>query len=168
MVLRARPGRVAKSLVYETFAFAFLGCIALLPLPAVMAQGRRKKSTHWLGRRGLSLPFFYVYDQLLVCYQLMYIHLHFRRLLQGHLGLAYYDCYFFVVQSFVFFFAFYFFIGWCKGYHLYYHNNLELEWTYIVLAEIRCAQPFSDGMQVTDLPLILYKSGDPPLLLPKS
>lgn len=106
MVLRARPGRVAKSLVYETFAFAFLGCIPLLPLPAVIAQGRRKKSTHWLGGRGLSLPFFYVYDQLLVCYQLMYIHLHFRRLLQGHLGLVYYDCCFFVVQSFVFFLLF--------------------------------------------------------------
>jgi hypothetical protein len=47
MVLRARPGRVARSLVYETFAFAFLACIPLLLLPAVMAQGRRKKPTHW-------------------------------------------------------------------------------------------------------------------------
>jgi hypothetical protein len=100
MVLQARPGRVARSLVYETFAFAFLGCIPLLPLTRRHGARPAKETdalVYWWGRRGLSLPFFYVYDQLLVCYQLMYIHLQFHRLFQGHHSLVYYDCCFFVV-----------------------------------------------------------------------
>lgn len=107
VVLRARPGCVARSLSFmaETLPSNRISLSWLCPdvshhrsrVASWLEVGETDIPVYWWGGRGWSrmrtllsmiLPFFYVYDRLSIYHQLIYIHLHSHRPLKAILALS--------------------------------------------------------------------------------